>query len=112
MLSADTSLAALRQLLRLHGCQYADSLKELAARPTTAWIEHPMGRIHMQGIEFTATVDEPALQEHSIHVLAEMLAHVLSDRLRENRFAQLNIVNDKGEPLRKASPRIGTRSIA
>jgi type VI secretion system protein ImpG len=112
MLSADTSLAALRQLLRLHGCQYADSLKELAARPTTAWIEHPMGRIHMQGIQFTATLDEPALQEHSIHVLAEMLAHALSDRLRENRFAQLNIVNEKGEPLRKVTARIGTRLIA
>jgi type VI secretion system protein ImpG len=109
--SADISLPALRQLLRMHGCQYADSLKELAAKPATAWIEHPMGRIHMQGIEFTVTLDEPALQEHSIYVLAEILAHVLSDKLRENRFAQLRFVNDKGEPLCAMNPRVGTRPI-
>jgi type VI secretion system protein ImpG len=83
----------------------------LAVKPATAWIEHPMGRIHMQGIEFTVTLDEPALQGHSIYVLAEILAHVLSDKLRENRFAQLRFVNDKGEPLCAMNPRVGTRPI-
>jgi len=107
----DTTLPALCKQLQLHGCKYTESLKGLVARPSTAWLEHPMGRVHMHGTEFTLLIDEPALQEHSIYVLAEVLAITLADKLRENRFAQLRIANEAGQLLHCAQPRIGTRPL-
>jgi type VI secretion system protein ImpG len=108
----DTSLPALRMLLQLHGCTCTESLKSLAAKPTTAWLNHPMGRIHMHGTEFTLLVDQAALRAHSIHVLAEILLATLADKLRENRFAQLRIASEMGHVLCEAGPRAGTRPLA
>ncbi len=109
--SEDTSLPALHKLLKLHGCPYTESLKSLAVKPSTAWLNHPMGRIHMHGSEFTFLVDEAALRSHSIHVLAEMLLTTLTDKLRANRFAQLRIADENGRVLCQAGPRAGTRPL-
>jgi type VI secretion system protein ImpG len=98
--------------LQLHGCPYTESLKSLAAKPTTAWLNHPMGRIHMYGTEFTLLVDQAALRAHSIRVLAEILLATLADKLRENRFAQLRIASEMGHVLCVAGPRAGTRPLA
>ncbi|MTW13874.1 type VI secretion system baseplate subunit TssF [Pseudoduganella eburnea] len=107
----DTTLPDLCRQLRLHGCKFAESLKGLVAKPTTAWLEHAMGRVHMYGTEFTVLVDEPALQEQSIYIFAEMLTVALADKLRENRFAQLRIANANGQVLHCAKPRVGTRPL-
>lgn len=108
----DTSLQALCTLLQLHGCKFTPSLKGLVAKPSTAWLQHPMGRVHMHGTDFTLIVDEAALREHSIHTLAELLVRTLGDKLRENRFAQLRIANEDGKLLCQTSPRAGTRRLA
>jgi type VI secretion system protein ImpG len=98
--------------LQLHGCPYAESLKSLSAIPSTAWLNHPMGRIHMHGTEFTLLVDQAALRSHSIHMLAEVLLVTLADKLRENRFAHLRIASEIGQVLCEAGPRAGTRPLA
>lgn len=107
----DTSLPALCKQLQLHGCKDTKSLKELVAKPSTAWLEHPMGRVHMHGTEFTLLVDEQALQDHSIYILTEILAATLADKLRENRFAHLRIASENGRLLHCAKPRVGTRPL-
>lgn len=107
----DTTLPTICKLLQLHGSKITENLKSLVARPSSAWIDHPMGRIHMQGVDFTLTVDEPAMQGHSIHVLAEVLSRTLADKTRQNRFAQLRIVNEEGQLLHVVPPRIGIRSV-
>jgi len=108
----DTTLPALRKLLHLHGCPYTESLKRLAAKPSTAWLNHPMGRIHMHGTEFTLLADQAALHGQSIHTLAEILLAALADKLRENRFAHLRIGSESGKVLCEAGPRAGTRALA
>jgi len=108
----ETTLPALRKLLQLHGCSYSESLKTLAAKPTTAWMEHPKGRLHMHGTEFTLLVDEASLRGHSIRMLGEILAATLADKLRENRFAQLRIASGKGQTLYLSVPCAGTRRLA
>ncbi|WP_342119190.1 type VI secretion system baseplate subunit TssF [Pseudoduganella sp. OTU4001] len=110
--SEATSLPSLCNLLQLHGCKYTACLKGLVAKPSTTWLQHPMGRMHMHGTEFTLIVDEPALREHSIHTLAELLARALADKLRENRFAQLRVANGDGQVLCQTSPRVGSRRLA
>ncbi len=107
----ETTLPALLEQLKLHGCQFTESLKGLVAKPTTAWLEHPMGRVHMHGTEFTLSIDESALQEHSIYVFGEIMAATLADKLRENRFAQIRIANGIGQLLHCAKPRVGTRPL-
>lgn len=107
----EISHVALRKQLHLHGCKFTESLKDLVAKPSTAWLEHPMGRVHMHGTEFTVVVDEAALREHSIYVLAEILAATLADKLRENRFAQVRIANENGQLLFCTKPRVGTRQL-
>lgn len=109
--SEDTTLPALRKLLQLHGCPYTESLKSLAAKSCTAWLNHPMGRIHMHGTEFTLLVDQAALSGHGIYIFAEILLATLADKLRENRFAQLLIVTENGHALCQAGPRVGTRPL-
>jgi len=108
----DTTLPALRKLLHLHGCPCTESLKSLAAKPSAAWLNHPMGRIHMHGTEFTLLVDQAALHGHSIHALAEILLATLADKLRENRFAHLRIASESGKVLCEAGPLAGTRALA
>lgn len=108
----DTTLPKLRKLLETLGCKFTNSLKALVAKPATAWLEHPMGRVHMRGTEFTIVIDEAALKTHSIHVFAEILACTLADKLRANRFAQLRLTNENGMLLYAAAPRVGTRSIS
>lgn len=110
--SEDISLAGLRELLQLHGCKYVASLKNLIAKPSTAWLQHPMGRVHMHGTEYTLLIDEPTLREHSLHALAELLVCALIDRLRENRFAQLRMANEEGLILYQTLPKAGTRRLA
>lgn len=105
------TLQILRKAFELHGCHYADSMKDLITKPSTAWLEHPMGRVHMHGTEFTVVVDEAGLRGHSIHVLAEISAICLADKLRENRFAQVRIANGDGRILLRAATRIGTRPL-
>ncbi|HEY0587940.1 MAG TPA: type VI secretion system baseplate subunit TssF [Pseudoduganella sp.] len=112
LLAEDTTLPVLRKLLQLHGCPCTGCLKSLAAKPSTAWLAHPMGRIHMHGTEFTLLVDQPALRGHSIHMLAEILLATLADKLRENRFAHLRIASEGGNVLCEAGPRAGTRPLA
>lgn len=107
----DTTLSALIRQLQLHGCKFTESLKGLVAKPITAWLEHPMGRVHMHGTEFTILIDESALQEHSIYIFGEILAATLADKLRENRFAQIRIANGIGQLLHCAKPHIGTRPL-
>ncbi|KQV42895.1 MULTISPECIES: type VI secretion system baseplate subunit TssF [unclassified Duganella] len=107
-----TTLPALRELLQLHGCPYAESMKALATKPTTAWLNHPMGRIHMHGTEFTLLVDQGALSGHSIRMFAEILLATLADKLRENRFAKLRIATETGHVLCQAGPQAGTRPLA
>jgi len=109
--TTETTLPALHKLLQLHGCRYIESLKRLSARPATAWLEHPMGRLHMHGTEFTLLVDDMELRGHSIHVLGEILAATLADTLRENRYAQLRIANGKGSILYLSAPRAGTHRL-
>lgn len=109
--SQDAALPALRKLLQLHGCPYIESLKTLAAKPATAWMEHPMGRLHMHGTEFTLLVDEAELRGHSIHILGEILAIALADKLRENRFVRLRIANQQGRIIYLSTPRAGTRPL-
>jgi len=108
----DTTLPAVRKLLQLHGCPYTEHLKSLSAKPSTAWLNHPMGRIHMHGTEFTLLVDQAALRTHSIHMLAEILLAALADKLRENRFAHLRIASEIGQVLCEVGPRVGTRPLA
>jgi len=111
LFTEDTTLPAVSKQLQLHGCKFTESLKGLVAKPTTAWLEHPMGRVHMHGTEFTIVLDEPAMQDHSIYILAEILTTTLADKLRENRFAQLRIANENGQLLHCAKPRVGTRPL-
>lgn len=108
----DISLPGLRKLLQLHGCRFTASLGSLIAKPSTAWLQHPRGRVHMHGTEFTLIVDEPSLREYSIHTLSELLVRTLVDKLHENRFAQLRIANEEGQVLCLTSPRAGTRGLA
>ncbi|SFF63970.1 type VI secretion system protein ImpG [Duganella sp. CF458] len=108
----DANLADLRKLLQLHGCPYTQSLKSLAAKPSTAWLEHRMGRLHMHGTEFTLLVDEDALRTHSIYMLGEVLAATLAGKLRVNRFARLRIANEQGRILYFSAPRAGSRPLA
>ena len=107
----DITLPSLRELLQLHGCKYAGALRALAAKPSTAWLQHPMGRVHMQGTEFTLLVDRPALEGQSIYVLAEILAGALADKFRENRFVQPRIATEDCQVLYTAAPRAGTRPL-
>lgn len=108
----DTSLPSLRKQLQLHGCRFTASLRSLVAKPSTAWLQHPMGRVHMHGTEFTLIVDEPSLREYSIHTLAEVMVRTLGDKLHENRFALLRIANEEGQVLCQTTPRAGTRRLA
>jgi len=108
----DSTMPAVSKLLQLHGCPYTESLKVMSAKPSTAWLNHPMGRIHMHGTEFTLLVDQAALRTHSIHMLAEILLATLADKLRENRFAHLRIASESGQVLCEAGPRAGTRPLA
>ncbi|WP_426343963.1 type VI secretion system baseplate subunit TssF [Pseudoduganella sp. R-32] len=107
----DTGLQALHKQLQLHGCPFSESLESLFAKPSSAWLVHPMGRLHMHGTEFTLLADESGLRGHSIHVLGEILAAALADKLRENRFAQLRIANRQGRILYLSTPRAGTRQL-
>jgi len=104
----EITLPALRQLLQLHGCPYIESMNSLASKPATAWLQHPRGRLHMHGTEFTLLVDEDGLRGQSIHMFGEILTMALADKLRENRFAQLRIANDQGRILYLSVPRSGT----
>ncbi|XLZ69037.1 type VI secretion system baseplate subunit TssF [Massilia sp. SR12] len=112
LLGEDTSLPAMSKMLELHGCKYTDSLKRLVAKPVTAWLQHPMGRVHMHGTEFTLVIDEGSLREHSIYIFARLLVRTLADKLRENRFAQLRIANEAGSILHCTDPQPGTRRLA
>jgi len=111
LLAEEITLTALRKLLQLHGCKNAEWLKDLAAKPSTAWLQHPMGRIHMHGTEFTVTIDDSSPQESSICVFAEILTYALADKLRANRYAQVRIADGKGRVLHVTGPRIGTRAL-
>ncbi|WP_374581602.1 type VI secretion system baseplate subunit TssF [Pseudoduganella sp.] len=112
LLGEDVSLPILCKMLELRGCKYTASLKRLVAKPATAWMHHPMGRVHMHGIEYTLVIDEAGLREHSIHTMAALLALTLADKLRENRFAQLRIANEDGLVLHCTEPQPGTRRLA
>lgn len=112
LLDEETSLPALCKMLELHGCKYTNSLNRLVAKPTTAWLHHPMGRVHMHGTEFTLVIDEDSLREHSIYTLTTLLARTLADKLRENRFAQLRLANEAGVILLCIGPQVGTRRLA
>lgn len=107
----EISLATLRKQLKQHGCKFTESMKDLIAKPSTAWLEHPMGRVHMHGAEFIILVDEAGLRENSIYVLAEILTVTLADKLRGNRFAQIRIANENGQLLYCTKPRVGTRPL-
>lgn len=106
-----TTLPALRGLLERHGCKYVESLKQLVSKPATAWLEHPMGRVHMHGTEITIVLDEQTMRAHCIHAFAELLACTLADKLHENRFVQLRIANESGRLLHVDKPRVGTRPL-
>lgn len=112
LLGEDTSLPALCKMLELHGCKYTESLKQLVTKPATAWLQHPMGRVHMHGTEFTLVIDVDSMREHSIYIFAALLARALADKLRENRFAQLRIANESGLILHCTDPQPGTRRLA
>lgn len=110
--SNDTSLAALRTMLQLHGCNCADALKRLSIQAATAWMDLPAGRVHMQGSEYTLAVDEAMLRESSLFTLARMLEQLLAARTRANRFIRLCLVQDNGPLIHCGQPRTGNQRIA
>lgn len=110
--ATDTSLTAIKELFQLHDCAQAEGLLRLSRKPATAWIKHPAGLIHMDGSEYTLTVDEAVLREHSMTTLAAVLAMVFAARTHENRFIQLCLMTRTEELLVRTGPHMGQLKIA
>jgi type VI secretion system protein ImpG len=110
--ATDTSLAAIKELFQLHDCVQAQGFLQLSRKPATAWIKHPAGLIHMDGSEYTLTVDEAALRERSMTTLTAVLAMAFAARTHENRFIQFCLMTRTEELLVRTGPHLGQLKIA
>ncbi|WP_028102817.1 type VI secretion system baseplate subunit TssF [Pseudoduganella violaceinigra] len=111
MLLSAISLESLRTLFHLHQFKEVDAFERLDSEAAAAWMDLPIGRVHMLGTAYSLTVDENMLRERSLAVLAEVMEHLLASKTRENRFIQLRLLQNGGKPIYRGEPRVGGQGI-
>lgn len=109
--SHGTSLEDIQELFRVHHFQEVDAFKCLVGQPSSAWMDLPMGRVHMLGTEFSLTIDEVMLRDRSLTVLAGVLEEVFAARARANRFILLTLIGEGGNLIYRGAPQVGRRRI-
>ncbi len=107
----DISLESLCQILRAHHFKEVDPFKDLSDKPASAWIDLPVGRVHMLGTEFSLTIDETMLNNRSLFVLAGIVENTLAAKVRKNRFIQLDLIGDDDRVIYRGAPQAGDRGI-
>ncbi|MGW8389370.1 type VI secretion system baseplate subunit TssF [Pseudoduganella sp. HUAS MS19] len=109
--SNDISLESIRTVLLVHQLTASDAFKDFSDKAASAWMDFPIGRVHMLGTEFSLTIDEEMLHGRSLSVMAGILEHVIAAKTRRNRFIQLSLIAGDGRRLYHGNAQIGCRGI-
>ena len=91
----------LAELLRLHAQQDIAGITFAGEEPATAWVQTSIGLNYMHGTMIRLCIDEAALKDRSVYVLAQVLLQYFAAQVPASRFCQLHLVRaDETELLR------------
>jgi len=113
-------LPALAAMLRLYAQpestvaqRQIDGICALEHRPSAAWLHQREGAAYLRGVEVRITLDEEAYAGTGIHIVAQLLDHLLALHVHLNSFTQLVVLSKaNGKELLRCPPRNGSLALA